>query len=360
MRKIAAVLFILFIFTGLVFPLEQEKGQIELKLKIMASLANIREGPSIKSNIVKQARAGTILKAVGKKGNWYLVLITLEGVESEIKAYIHQSIVEEVIEPESVTIKSESINAPSRIEAKKPPQKKEIPTESKHTPYVKPTSHKKAYIQVSYSMGFLEEITSSSWSGDIYHETANTGVDYNIQKGNSISAAFGYRFYKFLAIELGADITSRNVGGDYSATIPHPLLFKSNRQAEGVGSYTLSENSIVLNLVSSIRSSTFGLEIFAGPAYILSKANIVSKINFSDSYPYDSISLNLNTADISKNIFGFNAGAHILFYFGENLAIYLDAHYISGKAVFETGTEVSSPQMTLGGFKSGAGLRILF
>jgi len=209
-------------------------------------------------------------------------------------------------------------------------------------------------------MGFAEETINLSWSQDIYYETASAGIDYSLQKGNPINFAVGYMFSDSLGVELGADISSRNLDGIYSASIPHPLLFEAYRYGEGTGSYKVSENSVFLNLVYSLKFNKFGLDLFAGPAYILSTANIITEMSYTESYPYDSVSLTVNSTEVSKEVFGFNGGANVLFYFGNSFAVYVSGHYIGGKADFETETDIPGPQFNLGGFKAGAGLKFFF
>lgn len=361
MRKTACILFLLFIMPSLIFSSRGESNAVNLKLRVTASVANIRSGPSLDYKIIMQVKDGTILNAIGKKGNWYLVILSQQEIKPPLNGYIHQIIVELVNEPESMP-------EPAKAEPEEQPEEKVSPqifeTKPKPEPaapqYPRNIYSKKIYIRASYSLGFLKEISSSVWQETIYHETANANVDYNIQKGNFFSAAFGYRVYGPLSLEVGMDITSRNMDGSYSALIPHPLLFGVSRNGGGIEAYKLSENSIFLNLVYSFRSGKFGLDFSAGPAYILSKTKVISGIAYTDSYPYDSVTLSPDNTDVSKNVFGFNGGVDMLFYLAENFAIDFNAHYIYGKADFETGTGIPSPQITLGGLKAGAGLKIQF
>jgi len=342
MRKIACVFFMLVIFASMIFTAEVEKEILIIKLKVNVSVGNVRENPSTNSKVISQVTEGTLLDAVGKEGNWYLVIIPQHEIGPHQRGYVHQSIVDIIKETEPNVITKKTI------------------TQAKKQQYKEKTGRKKMYVRANYCMGFSEETVNLSWSQDIYYETASIGIDYNLKKGNSITLAFGYMFSDSLGVELGADISSRDIGGTYYASIPHPLQFETYRYVDGTVSYKVSENSIFLNLVYSLRFSKFGLDVFAGAAYILSTANIITEMGFTESYPYDSISLTINNAEVSKSVFGFNGGANILFYFKENFAVYVGAHYIGGTADFETGTNIPGPKLNLGGIKAGAGLKIFF
>lgn len=365
MKKVSYTFFLILFFSSLIFALAEESSPINIKLKVTASVANIRNGPSLSYNIIMQEKAGTVLRATDKQGNWYLVTLSRQGIEPALRGYIHQSIVEVMSEPEPIPVPSKAApeehpikKMPSPISEKKPESELEAKLGPAHHP--KDVYSKRMYIRASYSLGFLEETSSTTWQETIYHETASAGISYNIKKGNFFSAAFGYRVYGPLSLELGFDLTSRNMDGTYSASIPHPLLFGILRDGDGAESYNLNENSIFLNLVYSLRSGRFGLDFSAGPAYILSKAKIISGINYNDTYPYDSVTLSADSTDVSKNVFGFNGGVNVLFYLTENFAIDLNGHYLSGKADFETGTAVPGHEITLGGLRAGAGLKIQF
>lgn len=364
MRKIACSLLTAFFLTGFLFPLDEASHSLNMKLRVMASVANIRSGPSLNHSIIMQVNVGTELNAIGKEGKWYKVALSKKGIEPALNGYIHQSIVKVVSEPESVSKSPESDQQEKPKEDQpilvaQPESEKPV----KATPFQQHKQNfneKRMYIWVSYSLGFLEQTSSHSWQETIYYETADASIYYNIKKGNFFSAALGYRVYGAISLELGVDVTSRNMEETYSASIPHPLLFGVLRDDEGIEIYKLSENSVFLNIVYSVRGGRLGLDVSAGPAYIQSRSRTISGINYTDSYPYDSVTLSSEAIDISKNVFGFNGGAHVLFHFTENLAINLNARYVYGKADFDTGTSIVVPQITLGGLRLGGGLRVLF
>lgn len=353
-----------FFLTGLLFAWGEIPHPVNMKLRVTASVANIRSGPSLNHRIIMQVKAGTELSAINKEGNWYEVTLSQKGIEPALIGYIHQSIVEVVSEQESV---SKSIEVEPQDQSKKgkpvlvtQPEPKKPARETSLQQHKQSFSEKKMYIWISYSLGFLEQASSFSWQETIYHESSNASIQYSIKKGNFFSAAFGYRVYGSVSLELGVDITSRNMEEAYSASIPHPLLFGVLRDDEGIETCKLSENSVFLNIVYSVRSGRLGLDVSAGPAYIQSKSKTIAGINYTDSYPYDSVTLSSEVIEVSKNVFGFNGGAHVLFHFAENLAINLNARYVYGKADFDTGTSIVVPPITLGGLRLGGGLKVLF
>lgn len=218
----------------------------------------------------------------------------------------------------------------------------------------------KFFIRVNYNVGFSELTNSVSWSKEIYFENASYNIGNEFGKGNSINFGLGFKFSKSLGIELGADLSSRDKNTSYSATIPHPLLFNTLRNSEGTGSFKLTENVVFLNFILSIPFGKFSFDLFGGPAYFFSNAEFINDIQYSDSYPYETININATNKKLENNVLGFNGGASLNFYFAKNFGIFINGHYLSASADFNPGGDIPGWKISLGGFKAGGGLKILF
>lgn len=363
-RKNAVILVVL---AGLLFSWGlAEAGQEDgLKVRVKVSVANIRSQPSLSSAVVHQASMGTEFQALEKRGGWFLIVVPAEGNRPEMRVYIHQSVVEIVADEERIVgeefqekeekTKEESERKAARIEPVSAPP--ESFGEIKRQPKAE---FRRIYFLTGFNMGFQEEDITRSWTEQIYYETAASSLGYGVKKGFPVSASLGFMVTPEIGLELGVDITSRDIDGTFSSSIPHPLLFESNRTGEGTGAYSLSENAVTLCAVYAARFGRMGIDVFGGGAYIMAKANVISSISFSESYPYDSISLSASSSEISKNVFGFIGGARFLFYISDGFALFGGASYLNGKAAFAPDTGIPGPEITLGGLKAGGGLKLLF
>jgi hypothetical protein len=155
-------------------------------------------------------------------------------------------------------------------------------------------------------------------------------------------------------------MSSRNINSDFNVSIPHPFLFNSPRTAENTVSHKLTENAAYLNFVLSIPFSKLSLDLYGGPAYFFTNAQLINQINVSDTYPYQNVNISAATETTKKNVFGFNAGASLNFYFANSFGIFLNAQYFSGSAGFDLSSDIPGLKVSLGGLKAGAGLKILF
>jgi len=75
----------------------------QMKVRVIVRMANVRENPSLKSDIIGRVKRGTILQADGKEGEWYRVRLPLKLPGYALPGYIHESIVKEVKEDVSKT-----------------------------------------------------------------------------------------------------------------------------------------------------------------------------------------------------------------------------------------------------------------
>ncbi len=343
------------------------------KIKVIVERANIYLDPKVTSSIIETVKKGTVLtlyRSTRVSRNWYNVIFATEKKISK-SGYIQVSFVEITDLPPKI-IKEEKKEPPEKEKVVKVPEIKRIAKKKpasvlekkEKQPFLiskeKIQEDKKIFIKFHYTMGFSEDTKSVSWSEVIYFEDASYGINNDFKKGNSFNASLGYKFSSSIGIELGIDLCSRNILSDYNTSIPHPLLFNSPRNAEKEGSYKLTENAIYLNFVYSIPISKFSLDVFGGPTYFLSKIELIKEIQFSDSYPYEQISISASTEEVKKNSFGFNAGASLNYYIAKGFGVFINAQYFSSTADFESSTDILGLKLSLGGFKAGVGFSILF
>lgn len=357
-KILIATALLLCISSGLSAIEAYQDTQPKWMLRVIVQVANVRSGPGLDQAVVRQMTQDTLLTAMEKQGEWYRVMAPASADLPEIEAFIHQSTVDIVNTFDEERKTPGELSQPDVSQ----PLRKE-PESVRGRPEPKPSpqgSLKKMYLAAGFHAGMQEENSIHAWTETIYHEDASASLEYQVQTGTPITASLGYRFSPSIGVEIGADISSRNMTENYSASIPHPLYFSVFREAEGTQTESLTENTLFINLVYSLRFGSLGLDVFGGPAYIMAETSVVSAVNFSESYPYDTISLNADTAEIAQNVFGFNGGAELVFYLGESFAIHGGARYISGQAVFEPESGIPGPEITLGGLRAGGGIKIFF
>ena len=356
------------------------------KVRVIADKAFLYSNPKTSSELIDTFEKGTILNVFGsgEKNGWYNVSGRSQMWGGLITGFVQASQVKLIEEtpkaPQNETqpiteiekaAKTQQVRKPAEEKTAKieePAKKEEIAKpevvadiKMQTTPVAgeKKRERKKLSLRLGYNAGFSSQSESVSWSEKIYYEDALFGIDYGTKKGNSFNAGLGYKFAHSVGIEFGIDVASRNLNANYDASIPHPLLFDSPREAQNAASYKITENAAYLNLVLTVSFSRFGLDLFAGPAYIFSSAELIGGVQYSQTYPYMSITISAQNQKISKNVFGFDVGASLIFYFNESIGIFFTSQYFSGNADFKP-SEAPGLKLSLGGLKAGGGIKIVF
>jgi hypothetical protein len=356
------------------------------KVRVIADKVFLYSNPKTKSDLIYIFEKGSILNVFGsgEKNGWYNVSGRSQRWGGVITGFVQASQVEVIDErPKAAREKDQPITeiekAAKTQEIRKPEEEKPAKIEKpvKTQEIVKPelipdiekpiapvavekkSGMKKLSIRLGYNAGFSTQSESVSWSKEIYYEDALFGINYGTKKGNSFNAGLGYKFSHSIGVELGVDIASRNLNANYDASIPHPLYFDSPREIQNTASYKITENAAFLNLVMTVPFSRFGLDIFAGPAYFFASAELIGAIQYSQSYPYSSVTISAKSQKFNKNVFGFNAGANLIFNFSQSMGIFLNGQYFTASADLKP-AEVPGFKLSMGGLKAGGGIKISF
>jgi len=105
--RIRKLLLILFFVMAILFSGALAEAQ-DFKIKVTASLANVREQPNVSSPVIAVLSAGTIVDSAGKEENWYKIKLPADIQTAPAYGYIHQSIIK-VVEETKVVIEKEKV-----------------------------------------------------------------------------------------------------------------------------------------------------------------------------------------------------------------------------------------------------------
>lgn len=351
---------LIILLTLIMLPL---MGQAKKVVRVTAEHANIRQEASTESTILLGVTKDTRLILLGKNGNW--LRVELPGGKSA--GYIHSSlgVVEDA--PAEVIVKTEvdkKAAPPPEKKAKEKASPKPAPKLRKSRPSMKRSSDfKKMYIGAFYGISTQEESQTVGFTTPIYFEDAAFNTVYTAEKGKGFSALFGYRLSPALSVELGADITSRNLGTLTTFAIPHPLWPGIQRGGEHSQTGSLKENSIFLNIAYKLNFSSFYVTLSAGPCMVMAQADLIDDLTLTESaYPFETASVTPVMVQKKQNIFGFNGGAALGYAFTDSISLLVNFRFISAKMKIE-GDDVGMlypAEIILGGLRLGGGIQISF
>jgi hypothetical protein len=215
----------------------------------------------------------------------------------------------------------------------------------------------KLMLGAGYQLG-TEEF-SQTRSFDLYQETATIGTNYSADKAVGFDGAIQWNAFRSIGFQLAGTMYDRDLAATVDASFPHPLFFDRARTATGTVDGKMKETAAHLSVVFFGHSGNLDLSGWAGVSLFKVKADIVQDVQYSQAYPYDTVTVtNVPTAQADDSPIGFNAGASVDYRFSKTIGLGVQARYARAKAKL-AGVD-QEIEVDAGGFQVGGGLRIYF
>jgi hypothetical protein len=195
----------------------------------------------------------------------------------------------------------------------------------------------------------------------VHAEDATLNADATVGIGPVFGARGGVRVWKNLAVGGGVAVTSTSQSLDVTGRIPHPFQFNQPRDVEGTASglprvETLAAFEVSWLVALARRVDMF---VFGGPAYISVRQDMATRIQFTESYPYDTATFTgVETASVSGGAIGATAGVDVSYLVTKRFGIGGEVRYSYASATLKPSTEPAT--VGLGGLHAAFGARILF
>jgi hypothetical protein len=196
-----------------------------------------------------------------------------------------------------------------------------------------------------------------------FAEQATLDARYDEKAGPGFDLGLQYNVGKRFGVLAGVSRMSRSGSGSFAAVLPHPLYFNQLRKAEGrLEGLHYSETAGHLDLVGSARSGPFELAVFGGATLFSVKTDVVDKLEYSHSYPYDSVTITgVPKQRVSRSPKGWNVGGRADYALGRErrFGVGLQLRY-SEASVAIAPSEGNSFKFNAGGLQLAAGARFFF
>jgi outer membrane protein W len=283
---------------------------------VIAARANIRSEPHVDSPVIQEARSDTVHQTIGVKGEWYIIILPPDKDGIVLSGYIHQNLVEEVVE--------EITEAPKVKKRKQAVAQTPKPRVYKQKRETGPRSC--IGIESGYSMP-----RENYYSDEIYYG------------GN-----FSLGISKNLSLELSG----------------LRVLYEVEGSADGLSNGELSVIPIQLSIqVRFPVTARFIPYVLGGGGYYLNSFTLDEEIiNTWDALGFD-------VEETIENSFGYHVGAGLDFFITGNIGINVDLKYclVKTKGSWSLtdqigGTIVSGDleNLSLNSIMVGAGLKFCF
>ena len=199
------------------------------------------------------------------------------------------------------------------------------------------------------------------------HEQARFESDYRFENGTLFDVSGGVRVWSYLGLGLGVSRFNIEEPAGVSAQVPHPFFFSrdgSNRDRPISGAsppLRRSETAVHLQaLVTVPATRSLTVTVFGGPTLFDVQQPLVTDVNFSHAYPYDTAMFSSAvTSPESGSTVGYNVGADVAYYFTNNVGVGWLTRYSRGRLELPSPAE-DTLEIQTGGLHTAGGLRLRF
>lgn len=206
--------------------------------------------------------------------------------------------------------------------------------------------------------GEYETVLSSAAAG----EPARFESDYRFGNAPLLDVSGGVRVARRFALGVGVSRFRTRARAGVSAWAPHPFFFGRDRSFSG-DSPPLRRRETAVHLQALVVAPvgrSFTVTAFGGPTFFIAvEQQLVTDVNFSHAYPYDSASfLGVVTDTGAEAAVGFHVGADVVYWFTGNLGVGWLARYSRATARIPSGG--GEIDVRAGGLHAAGGLRVRF
>ncbi len=193
-------------------------------------------------------------------------------------------------------------------------------------------------------------------------EQARFESDYRFENAPLFDVSGGVRVAPYFALGIGVSRFMIEETASVSAQVPHPIFFGRDRSISGASPpLTREERAIHLQaLVVLPVTRSFTVTGFGGPTFFEVKQQLVTDVNFTHAYPYDTAEFSSAvTSQESSDAAGFNVGVDVAFYFSGNVGVGWLTRY--SRAMVELPSASGETlDVEAGGLHTAVGLRLRF
>jgi hypothetical protein len=195
-----------------------------------------------------------------------------------------------------------------------------------------------------------------------YEETGSVSATYRAKSRTVPQVSGGLRVWHGLWLGAAFSRYSTSESATMSIDVPHPFFFDQPRHVTGASpNATHTETTVEIDAAWLVPlNRRVELRLFAGPAVVRVRQDLVSDYSYTDTYPFDTIEFDHATlAAASTSTVGIAAGADVSVYLRPHFGVGFDARYTHASADVDTPLGARL-RLATGGARIGGGLRVRF
>jgi len=193
-------------------------------------------------------------------------------------------------------------------------------------------------------------------------EDGTVSTNYPFTSATLFDAGAGVRIWRNLGVGLSVSYFTQKDELEVTTKVPHPFFFNQLRTVTGVqAGVERREIGTHIQAVWMIPATThLQIGLFGGPSFIAVKQGIVTTVNVTETYPYDSATFASADSPLqSRRAGGFHAGVDGSYLFNQRIGVGGMVRFSRAQTTFAL-ADGGTVTADLGGTQLAAGLRVRF
>lgn len=196
---------------------------------------------------------------------------------------------------------------------------------------------------------------------EVDRETGSTETEYPVGAGLVIDGSVAFRLWKNFGAGIAVSHFTRDDVAATDSRVPHPFHFEMHREVAGDVPVNRTERGVHVQAVYRVAlRPAITLALFGGPSFMHAEQDIVTAIEYDQSFPFDTATFRRGVTGAAKgSAVGFNAGADVAWMFSRHLGVGALARFAKASVELDV-PGGRTKTVDAGGFSGGGGLRIVF
>lgn len=197
---------------------------------------------------------------------------------------------------------------------------------------------------------------------ELHAEEGQFDASYDVEPAPVIDVRTGFRLWRRLGAGVGMTRYNRQSAAGIEARLPHPFFFDRPRSIAGSGAeLTREELGVHVQAIWMVSAGDrVTVAVFGGPSFFTVTQDLVQKVRFRESYPFDSAEFTgIRKQTRRERATGFNAGLDLGFFFSRHLGVGAVLRFSRASVNFSRADQ-DQISIDAGGLQGGGGLRLRF
>jgi hypothetical protein len=198
----------------------------------------------------------------------------------------------------------------------------------------------------------------------LYDESGTRTIEQNVDSGTFFDFSVGSRVWQNVSVGIGYHRGSNTSEASGTVSVPHPLVFNSNRVASvAAGDLDRTEQAFHIQVGYMLPiNEDLSVHVTAGPSFFRLKQDVLSEVSFTEQAPFNTVNVTGVTAERTDSAVGINAGVDVTYKLWESDAYRVGAGVFLRYAGASARITVLENEVDtdVGGLQFGLGARLRF